>query len=67
MTRPPIRWRPGYAMRMAMRAVVVVLLGVGVFAQPRGSAQAVFYEGARLIIGDATPPIHGELQICARS
>ena len=42
---------------MAVRAVVVVLLGVGVFAQPRGSGQAVLYEGARLIIGDATPPI----------
>jgi imidazolonepropionase-like amidohydrolase len=46
-------------MKMAMRAVavLVVVLGVGVFAQPRGSAQAVLYEGARLIIGDATPPI----------
>src|SRR4029077_2379727 len=58
MMRLGVRWRPGYAMRMAMRAVVVVVaLGVGVFAQPRGSARPVLYEGARLIIGDATPPI----------
>jgi imidazolonepropionase-like amidohydrolase len=46
------------AMRMAaMRVVIGVLLGVGVFAQDPGSARAVLYEGARLIIGDATPPI----------
>lgn len=44
-------------MKTAVRAVVLVLLGVGVFAQPSGPAPAVLYEGARLIIGDATPVI----------
>ena len=44
-------------MKTAVRAVVLVLLGLGVFAQPSGPAPAVLYEGARLIIGDATPVI----------
>jgi imidazolonepropionase-like amidohydrolase len=35
---------------------VLVLLGAVAFGQPVGPA-AVLYEGARLIIGDATPPI----------
>ncbi len=51
------RWRQEDAMKTAVRAVVLVLLGVGVFAQPSGPAPAVLYEGARLIIGDATPVI----------
>ena len=47
-------------MRGAARAVVVVALVAlvaAVFAQPRGEAPAVLFEGARLIFGDATPSI----------
>lgn len=44
-------------MRTVVRAVVLVSLGAGVFAQPSGPAPAVLYEGARLIIGDATPVV----------
>lgn len=38
------------------RVVVIVVLGTGLWAQP-GGPPAVLYEGARLIIGDATPPL----------
>lgn len=43
-------------MRSLTRAIWFVLLGAGLWAQPGGSP-AVLYEGARLIIGDATPPL----------
>ena len=44
-------------MPVAVRACLVVLLGAGAFAQAPSPASAVLYEGARLLIGDATPPI----------
>ena len=37
--------------------MVLAITSMGVFAQPSGPAPAVLYEGARLIIGDATPVI----------
>ena len=43
-------------MRGTAHAAVFVVLGAGLLAQTRGQAPAVLYEGARLIIGDATPP-----------
>ncbi len=51
-------------MRSLTQAVLWVLLGAGLWAQTGGSAPAVLYEGARLIIGDATPAIaSGELLV----
>ena len=44
-------------MSILTRAIWFVLLGAGLWAQPGSSSSAVLYEGARLIIGDATPPI----------
>ncbi len=44
-------------MRGAVRAIVVVALGMALLAQPRDEAPAVLFEGARLIFGDATPSI----------
>ncbi len=43
-------------MSVAVRALFVVMLGAGAFAQASGPDSAVLYEGARLIIGDAAPP-----------
>jgi imidazolonepropionase-like amidohydrolase len=42
---------------MSLSAVVAVLLGISVYAQPADPARAVLYDGARLLIGDGTPPI----------
>ena len=44
-------------MREAARTLVFLVLGAGLLGQARGAAPAVIYEGARLIIGDAAPPI----------
>ena len=44
-------------MRNAVRGVVFVALGAGLVAQPRAPVPARLFEGARVIIGDATPPI----------
>ncbi len=44
-------------MKDAARALVFFALGVGLLAQARQPSPAVLYEGARLIIGDATAPI----------
>ncbi|MCC6989859.1 MAG: hypothetical protein IT181_12720, partial [Acidobacteria bacterium] len=43
-------------MRNLALAVVIVWLAVSLQAQPGGTAP-VLYEGARLIIGDTSPPI----------
>ena len=44
-------------MRGAARAIVVVALGAAVLAQPRDETPSVLFEGARLILGDANPPV----------
>jgi imidazolonepropionase-like amidohydrolase len=44
--------------RLALSAVVVAL-GTFTDAQPRGAAEPVVYEGARLIVGDGSAPIEG--------
>ena len=51
-------------MSVAVRAGLVVLLGTGAFAQAPGPASAVLYEGARLITGDAGPPIERGASWC---
>lgn len=44
-------------MRNLTRVAVFVGLGTALWAQPGGPAPAVLYEGARVIIGDASPPL----------